>query len=81
MLSYGVKPNQIIFANPCKQVTHVSYAVAQGVNLMTFDNKMELQKVKALAPNSRLCNFFFVKDGHFLEVVHGGKLDEIVNPP
>lgn len=53
MLSYGVKPSQIIFANPCKQLSHMKYAVAHGVDLMTFDNEMELHKIKALAPNSR----------------------------
>ncbi|XP_028412232.1 ornithine decarboxylase-like [Dendronephthya gigantea] len=54
MLSYGVKPHRIVFANPCKQLTHMRYAVANGINLMTFDNKVELQKIKAFAPNSRL---------------------------
>jgi ornithine decarboxylase len=53
MLSFGVKPNHIIFANPCKQRSHMKYAVAHGVDLTTFDNEMELLKVKALAPNSR----------------------------
>ena len=53
MLSYGVEPSRIIFANPCKQISHVKYAVAQGVDLMTFDNEMELHKVKEQAPSAR----------------------------
>ena len=53
MLSYDVKPNHIVFANPCKQLSHIKYATAEGVDLMTFDNEMELQKIKTLAPNSR----------------------------
>ena len=53
MLSYGVEPHRIIFANPCKQLSHIKYAVAHDVDLMAFDNEMELQKVKELAPNSR----------------------------
>jgi ornithine decarboxylase len=54
MLNYGVKPNHIVFANPCKQLSHMEYATAHGVDLMSFDNEMELQKVKEIAPNSRL---------------------------
>ena len=53
MLNYGVKPEQIVFANPCKQLSHMEYAMTHGVDLMTFDNEMELQKVKRLAPNAR----------------------------
>lgn len=53
MLALDVKPHQIIFANPCKQMTHLKYAVDHGIDLMTFDNERELRKIKDLAPNSR----------------------------
>lgn len=54
MLSYGVKPNQIVFANPCKQLSHLKFAAQHGIDLMSFDNEMELRKVKLIAPTSRL---------------------------
>ena len=53
MLDYGVKSSQIVFANPCKQISHIKFAVQKGVDLMTFDNEMELRKVKQFAPKSR----------------------------
>ena len=53
MLNYGVKPSQIVFANPCKQLSHIKFAVKHGVDLMAFDNEMELRKIKMLAPHSR----------------------------
>jgi len=41
----GAQPQQIIFANPCKQVEHIEYAKQMNVKLMTFDSKEELVKV------------------------------------
>ena len=49
----GVAPEQIIFANPCKPASHVRYAAARDVHLMTFDNEAELTKVQQLDPNAR----------------------------
>ncbi|XP_043227091.1 ornithine decarboxylase-like [Amphibalanus amphitrite] len=54
MTEMGVPPEQIIFANPCKPASHLRYAVARDVQLMTFDNETELTKVQTLAPNARL---------------------------
>ncbi|XP_008320984.1 ornithine decarboxylase-like [Cynoglossus semilaevis] len=45
ILSLGADPSQIIFANPCKQISHISYASAHGVQMMTFDSEEELIKV------------------------------------
>ena len=53
ILDYGVEPDRIVFANPCKQLSHMKFAVSHGVDLMTFDNEMELQKAKRFAPNAR----------------------------
>lgn len=54
VLSLGVSPNRIIYANPCKQKNMIQYANHVGVDLMTFDNEVELQKVKAIFPDARL---------------------------
>jgi ornithine decarboxylase len=47
MLSLGVDPAQIIFANPCKAPSHLILARERGVDLMTFDCVPELEKVIA----------------------------------
>lgn len=43
--SLGVDPSRIIYANPCKQVSQIKYASANGVQMMTFDSEVELKKV------------------------------------
>lgn len=44
MLEMGVHPSRIIFANPCKPISHIHYAKKVGVKVMTFDNENELRK-------------------------------------
>lgn len=53
MLDIGVSPSRIVFANPCKTVPHLRFAATQSVDLMTFDNMMELEKVKKHYPQAR----------------------------
>ncbi|KAI8907257.1 pyridoxal-dependent decarboxylase [Gorgonomyces haynaldii] len=53
-LDHGAQPEQIIFANPCKQVSHIRYAAAKGVKMMTFDNADELYKVKLHMPDAQM---------------------------
>ena len=43
----------IIFANPCKQQSHIEHARQSGVSLMTFDNEDEVQKIRALYPEAK----------------------------
>ncbi|KAJ3414863.1 hypothetical protein HDV05_005927 [Chytridiales sp. JEL 0842] len=54
ILDYGVDPSKIIYANPCKQASHIRYAASKGVQMMTFDNADELHKVKQFHPNAQL---------------------------
>lgn len=54
MLGMGVSPLKIVYANPCKQASHIRYSAKHGVSLMTFDNEMELHKIKELYPAARL---------------------------
>ncbi|XP_072387904.1 ornithine decarboxylase 1-like [Diabrotica undecimpunctata] len=54
VLSMGVEPERIIFANPAKPSSHIRHAAATGVNTMTFDSDTELHKVKNLFPDAKL---------------------------
>lgn len=54
MLGLGVLPSKIVYANPCKQASHIRFAAEHGISLMTFDNEMELHKIKKIYPTARL---------------------------
>jgi ornithine decarboxylase len=54
VLELQVPQSRIIYANPCKQSSHIKYAAANNVEYMTFDNETELHKVKALHPGAKL---------------------------
>ena len=54
VLSIGVEPSRIIYANPCKTRSFIKHAANVGVDLMTFDNEIELHKVKILHPDAQL---------------------------
>ncbi|KAH0688106.1 hypothetical protein KY284_018659 [Solanum tuberosum] len=54
VLSLGISPNQIIFANPCKAISHIKHATAVGVNFTTFDSKLEVDKIKTWHPQCHL---------------------------
>ena len=59
MLSLGAKPEQIIYANPCKQFSHIRYARDNGVKLVVFDNEEELERLKGIFPNAQLVRYLF----------------------
>lgn len=52
--SLGVPADRIFYSSPCKQVAHIKYAASHGVQLMTFDNEVELSKVARSHPRARL---------------------------
>lgn len=52
--SIGVKPENIIYANPCKQISQIKFAAKNGVQMMTFDNEVELSKVSRSHPNAKM---------------------------
>ncbi|OAY22566.1 ornithine decarboxylase [Manihot esculenta] len=54
ILSLGVAPERIIYANPCKAESHIKYAASVGVNLTTFDSKEELEKIRKCHPQCAL---------------------------
>jgi ornithine decarboxylase len=50
----GVDPSRIIYANPCKQSSHIKFASSNNVSIMTFDNADELFKIRLVAPTTKL---------------------------
>lgn len=52
VLSFGVSPERIIFAQPAKLKSHVQCAAGNGIKWMTFDNEVELHKTKKLYPTA-----------------------------
>jgi ornithine decarboxylase len=54
ILGAGIAANRIIYANPTKMKSHITYAKSSGVDLMTFDNVFELEKIAECYPTSRL---------------------------
>lgn len=60
----GVTSNDIIYANPCKQRSHIRYAQMMGISRMTFDNETELHKVKAIHPEAELLLRIMTDDSH-----------------
>ncbi|GMQ02225.1 hypothetical protein CsSME_00048553 [Camellia sinensis var. sinensis] len=50
VLALGVSPDRILYANPCKAVSHIKYAASVGVNLTAFDSKSEIEKIKQWHP-------------------------------
>lgn len=51
-----VQPNRIIFANPCKPISHIIYAKQQQVAIMTVDNEEEINKIAKYFPEAK---YFF----------------------
>ncbi|XVE89869.1 hypothetical protein DITRI_Ditri20bG0029500 [Diplodiscus trichospermus] len=54
VLSLGVSPDRIVFANPFKPMSHIKYAATFGVNLATFDSKCKLEKITKWHPKCEL---------------------------
>ncbi|XP_075054681.1 antizyme inhibitor 2-like [Mixophyes fleayi] len=54
ILGMGVPATDIIYANPCKQPSHIRYAAKHGVNRMTFDCESELVKVTKNHPAAEM---------------------------
>ena len=50
ILSLGVDPIRIIYANTTKMANHIKFAEKNEVNLMTFDNEDELYKIEKYHP-------------------------------
>jgi ornithine decarboxylase len=54
VLSLGVNPSLILFANPYKSAAAIDFARRAGVMLTTFDNIDELEKIIVHIPGAAL---------------------------
>ena len=59
---FHVDSNKIIFANPVKEVNHITFAESEGIKKMTFDNEDELKKIATFHPNAELVLRILVDD-------------------
>ncbi|XP_060061078.1 antizyme inhibitor 2-like [Erinaceus europaeus] len=78
VLSLGVAPSRIIYANPCKPIYHIRFAAYHGVQLMTFDCEEELIKVAQHHPGARLVIRLWTQDSNStfpLSTKFGAKLE------
>ena len=57
VLNLGVTPDRIIYANPCKLISHLKFAADKGVEMMTFDSESELHKIKEHFPRARQVDY------------------------
>lgn len=62
VLSLGVDPARILFANPCKAPAAVTFAREVGVLRTTFDNIDELDTIKAHMPKAQLLLRIYAND-------------------
>jgi ornithine decarboxylase len=54
ILKLGVGSDRIIFAHPCKFISHIKFAKEHDVSMMTFDSENELYKIKEYYPDAKL---------------------------
>lgn len=66
VLSLGVDPSRIVFANPCKTASSLVFVRRVGVMHTTFDNLDELDTIKAYHPDAELVLRIFASDSDAL---------------
>lgn len=54
VIGINVKPENIIFANPCKMSSMIKFARAHDVDMLTFDSEHELYKIKLYHSDAKL---------------------------
>jgi ornithine decarboxylase len=54
VLSMGVSPSKIVYANPTRPVSHLRFARAHNVDVLTADNTDELLKIASEHPTCRV---------------------------
>ena len=63
LVKLGINPSRLLFANPVKIPSQISYAHGVGVEGYTFQSKNELEKMAQLAPGSTVLCRVKVPDG------------------
>jgi ornithine decarboxylase len=80
VLSLGIDPSRIIYAQPCKTKSYLRHAAKVGVKQMTFDNADELLKIKACYPDAELVLRIMTDDSASLcrlSAKYGASLEDI----
>ncbi len=54
VLGLGVNPTSLVYANTVKKPEALQFAARNRVNMMTFDNEYELNKIARYAPRARV---------------------------
>jgi ornithine decarboxylase len=54
VLESGATAQDIIYCNPCKQLSHLIQSYTLGVRIMSFDNQEELKKIAKNCPDAKL---------------------------
>lgn len=62
VLSLGIDPSRIIFANPCKRQRDIITAYQRGVRIVTFDTDTELFKIASVCPQMNIMLRIYAKD-------------------
>lgn len=62
ILSLGIGPDRIIFANPCKRKRDIVTAYERGIRKVTFDTETELEKIAAVCPQMQCILRIYAKD-------------------
>ncbi|XP_068182507.1 ornithine decarboxylase-like [Antennarius striatus] len=79
-LSIGMNPDKMIYAHTIKPPSHIRYACTHGVNMMTFDNEDELQKISLNHAKAKLVLRIAVDDsksGRRLNLKFGARLETV----
>jgi ornithine decarboxylase len=82
ILGSGVSASRIIYANPTKMKSHINYAKSSGVDMMTFDNVFELEKIASCYPESRLLLRIITDDSQSIckfSTKFGAPMDQITS--
>ena len=78
VLDLKVSPTRIIYANPCKQSSHIKFAAKNNVSMMTFDNEAELHKIKAVYPTARQVQIIFIYSAKSICYQHISRVAKII---
>lgn len=81
VLKAGGKPEHILYANPCKPLSHLEFSKNAQVLRSTFDSACELMKVKMVHPNAEMILRIWTNDvGSQCPLSHkyGAKPSEVV---
>lgn len=62
VLSHGIDPVRIIYANPCKRERDIVEAYTKGITLTTFDTVCELEKIARVCPEMHCVLRIYAKD-------------------